>query len=406
MVLDFFVFSFNNLRRRGLRSWLTMLGIFIGIAAVVSLISLGQGLQVAIEEQFEQIGSDKVIIQPRGRIGPPGSETSGNILTLDDLEVVRDVRGVKNVVAILTKTAKIEFNDEVTFRFISSIPEEGKPREVFEGTQAFEILQGRNLKNKDKFKVVVGYNYAFRNIFDKPVKLRDKLIIQDQEFKVIGILEKVGNPFDDGSVVINEEVMRDLYSIPEENSAIFVQVEKDSNLDNVVESIEDELRKFRDEEEGKETFEVRTPEQLLGAIATVFSIVTAVLAGIAAISLLVGGIGIANTMYTSVLERTREIGIMKAVGAKNSDILTIFLIESSLLGLVGGLIGIAIGIGIGEGVEYIAAQTIGTPLLRASFGLPLLLGALIFSFVIGSISGFLPARRAASLKPVEALRYE
>jgi len=406
MVLDFFLFSFNNLRRRGLRSWLTMLGIFIGIAAVVSLISLGQGLQVAIEEQFEQIGSDKVIIQPRGRIGPPGSETSGNILTLDDLEVVRDVRGVKNVVAILTKTAKIEFNDEITFRFISSIPEEGKPREVFEGTQAFEILQGRNLKNKDKFKVVVGYNYAFGNIFDKPVKLRDRLIIQDQEFKIIGILEKVGNPFDDGSVIINEEVMRDLYSIQEENSAIFVQVEKDSDLDNVVASIEDELRKFRNEDEGKETFEVQTPEQLLGAIATVFSIVTAVLAGIAAISLLVGGIGIANTMYTSVLERTREIGIMKAVGAKNSDILTIFLIESGLLGLVGGLIGIAIGIGIGESVEYIAAQTIGTPLLRATFSMPLILGALVFSFVIGSISGFLPARKAAKLRPVEALRYE
>lgn len=406
MVMKFFVFAFNNLRRRGLRSWLTMLGIFIGIAAVVSLISLGQGLQVAIAEQFEQIGSDKIIIQPRGRIGPPGSETSGNILTLDDLEVVRDVRGVKNVVGILTKTARIEFSDEVTFRFISSLPEEGDAREVFEGTQSFTLLQGRELKDGDKFKVVVGYNYAFGNIFDKHIKLRDKLTIQDQEFKVVGILEKIGNPFDDGSVIIPERVMRDLYGIKDETSGIFVQVESGSNMDNVVEAIKEDLRKFRNEDEGKETFEVQTPEQLLGAISTIFSIVTAVLVGIAAISLLVGGVGIANTMYTSVLERTREIGIMKAVGAKNSDILTIFLMESGLLGLVGGLIGIAIGIGIGEGVEFIAARTIGSPLLRATFGMPLILGALAFSFVIGTLSGFLPAKQAASLRPVEALRYE
>ncbi|MEK6852727.1 MAG: ABC transporter permease, partial [Nanoarchaeota archaeon] len=118
MILDYFVFSFNNLRRRGLRSWLTMLGIFIGIAAVVSLIALGQGLQDAITEQFEQIGSDKVVVQPRGRIGPPGSETSGNALTLEDVKVIEDINGVKNVVGILTKTSKVEFEDEITFRFI------------------------------------------------------------------------------------------------------------------------------------------------------------------------------------------------------------------------------------------------------------------------------------------------
>ena len=132
----------------------------------------------------------------------------------------------------------------------------------------------------------------------------------------------------------------------------------------------------------------------------------AVLVGIAAISLLVGGIGIMNTMYTSVLERTKEIGTMKAVGARNSDILLIFLMESGLLGLVGGAIGIAIGFGLGKGTEYIAGMYLGSGLLRAVFPWYLILGALAFSFIIGSLSGALPAVQASRLKPVDALRYE
>ena len=136
------------------------------------------------------------------------------------------------------------------------------------------------------------------------------------------------------------------------------------------------------------------------------SIVQAVLVGIAAISLLVGGIGIMNTMYTSVLERTREIGIMKSIGATQKDILTLFLLESGMLGLVGGLIGVLIGVGIGEMVSYIARERLGSDLLQAQFGFWLVFGALLFSFLIGMISGFFPALAASKKQPVEALRYE
>ncbi len=404
MVLDYFNFALNNLRRRGLRSWLTMLGIFIGIAAVVSLISLGEGLQLAIAEQFEQIGSDKVIIQPKGRFGPPGSETA-TALTIDDIEVIEKVRGVESASSFLVKTARIEFNDEIKFNFVVGLPS-GERRDLIEESQIYKVLEGRALDDGDRFKVVAGYNYAFGNIFDKHVKLRDTINIQGQDFKVVGILEKIGNPFDDASLIINEEPIRDLFSLDNEVSQIFVKVSNENELTEVAERIEEDLRDSRGEDEGEETFEVQTPEQLLGTISTVFSIVTAVLAGIAAISLLVGGIGIANTMYTSVIERTKEIGIMKAVGAKNSDVLTIFLIEAGLLGLVGGIIGIALGIGIAEAVEALAERAIGSPLLQASFSLPLVLGALAFSFLIGSLSGFLPARQAASLRPVEALRHD
>ena len=134
--------------------------------------------------------------------------------------------------------------------------------------------------------------------------------------------------------------------------------------------------------------------------------VEVVLIGIAAISLLVGGIGIANTMYTAVVERTKEIGIMKSIGAQNKDILLIFVIESGLLGLAGGAVGIAFGIGLSKLVEYLAFAFLGTSLVKAFFPWYLIVGSLVFSFLIGTISGFFPAKQAASLKPVDALRYE
>ena len=143
---------------------------------------------------------------------------------------------------------------------------------------------------------------------------------------------------------------------------------------------------------------------MLGSFGDIVNIVQFVLIGIAAISLLVGGIGIANTMYTAVIERTKEIGIMKSVGAQNKDILLIFVIESGLLGAIGGLIGAVIGFALSNGVEFAAKNVLGTNLISAYFSLSLLFGALLFSFVIGALFGVMPARQAALLQPVDALR--
>ncbi len=151
---------------------------------------------------------------------------------------------------------------------------------------------------------------------------------------------------------------------------------------------------------------VQTFEQVMKSFQTIFGMVQAVVIGIVAISLLVGGIGITNTMYTSVLERTRDIGIMKAVGARNSDILKLFMIESGMLGLVGGAVGIMIGVGLSKAVEITISKLYNFVYLKASFPWYLILGALAFSFLVGSISGVMPARQAAKMKPVDALRYE
>ena len=401
---DYFSLSFNNLKRRKTRSWLTMIGIFIGIAAVVALISLGQGLQTAIEKQFEDFGSDRIIIQEKGLQGPPGSGTSQSTkLTSEDIEIIKGVRGVESAAGMLLKTARIEHNDEIKFNFIVGIPLASDEKEALD---FFNVESGRDLKEDDDKKAVVGISYAEGKVFDKKLDLGNRIIIEGESFEIVGIMERIGNPYDDASVVIPKETMGEIYNIEDEESQIYVKVKDVNEIDRVKEDIERELRKERGEEEGRETFEVTTAEQFLEAFMNIFGVVQAVLVGIAAISLLVGGIGIANTMYTSVLERTKEIGTMKAVGAKNSDILILFLIESGMLGLIGGVIGIIIGIGLSKTAEYIAMTQLGTNILQASVDPILIGGALAFSFLIGAISGVFPAMQASKLKPVDALHYE
>ncbi|MEM3074999.1 MAG: ABC transporter permease [Candidatus Pacearchaeota archaeon] len=404
MLSDYFSLAFKSLRRRRLRSWLTMLGIFIGIAAVVSLISLGQGLEDSIKEQFESFGSDRIIIEERGLQGPPGSGTSRQTkLTSKDVEVVREVNGVEGAAGILVKTAQVEQKDDISFVFIFGIPQNEEEKKI---VSFFDVGQGRNLRKSDTKKAVVGIRYTEGKVFTNELKVGDKIKIEGDNFEIVGILERIGNPFDDSAIIIPKEEMKKLYNLGDEESSIHVKVEDINKIDIIKENIENDLRKSRNEKENKETFQVRTSEQILDTFSNIFGIVQAVLVGIAAISLLVGGIGIANTMYTSVLERTKEIGIMKAIGATNKDIFLMFLIESGILGLLGGIIGIVIGLGLSKLAEYYAVAKLGTNLLQASTDPFLIFGALLFSFLIGSISGIFPAWRASKLKIVDALRYE
>jgi putative ABC transport system permease protein len=398
---DYFKLAFKNLRTRKVRTWLTMLGIFIGIAAVVSLISLGQGLQEAINEQFEMMGTDKILITPGGSFFGIGG---GAELTKDDMEVVKKNKDVKGIAEFLYKVGKVEFRDEVKYTWVMGLPL-GENKKIVEDIQSFDIEKGRDLEEGDKYKVVITYLINRGEYFDEEVTLRDKIIIEDKEFKVVGSVARIGNPDDDSSIWIPIETARELLNEPDKVDMILVQVQKGKDPDKVAEEIKKELRKFRDVEEGEEDFTIQTYQNLIDSFNTVFNIVQIVVIGIAAISLIVGGIGIMNTMYTAVLERTNEIGVMKAIGGKNSDVLLIFLLESGTLGLAGGAIGIGLGIGFSKLVEFIAVQT-GTTLLKAYFPWYLIVGALAFSFIVGTISGIFPARRAARLKPVDALRYE
>ena len=403
MLKDFFVLGLNNLKRRRLRSWLTMIGIFIGIAAVVALISLGQGLQDYISEEFEKLGADKIIIQSKG-MGPPGTAGPSLILTSEDLGVIEKVRGVKWAIGFLIKQGQAKVKDELGIGFgIGTNPEDLK---LLGEIQSFQILEGRDIKKGDKFKIVVGYNHAYGDIWEKPLQIGSTIEVEGYDFKVVGILDKIGNPIDDGALYMAKEILKEILNVGDEESQIIVKTAEGFDPGEVAETIKRKLRRARGEKEDQETFTVQTSEQLLETFQSIFSVVQGVLVGIAAISLLVGGVGIMNTMYTAVLERTKEIGTMKAIGARNSHILLLFLLESGLLGMVGGLIGVGIGIGLAKGAEAIAAAYIGSTLLQASMSPVIMFGALTFSFVIGTLSGILPAMQASKLKPADALRYE
>lgn len=403
MLKDFFLLGLNNLKRRRLRSWLTMVGIFIGIAAVVSLISLGQGLQDYISEEFETMGANKLIVMPGRGMGMMGSFDK---LTSKDFNIIKKTKGVDIAAEMVYGAGLIKFRDEAKSTFIIGMPPD-ETAEIFKEMQDFEAEKGRDLKEGDKYKVVIGYLVAKdKGFFDRGVQLRDKLIINDEEFRVVGIMNQIGNPADDSQVYIPLDIAKEIFEKEDEIDTIYVQIKPGFEPAEVAENVKKELRDFRDEKKGEETFSVQTFEQLLETFQSIFTVVQGVLVGIAAISLLVGGIGIMNTMYTSVLERTKEIGTMKAIGAKNSHILLLFLLESGLLGLVGGLIGVGIGIGLAKGAEYIAGVYMGSPLLKASMNPIIIFGALAFSFVVGTLSGIMPALQASKLKPADALRYE
>ncbi|MFC1801203.1 ABC transporter permease [Nanoarchaeota archaeon] len=405
MIKDYIGFSLKSFKVRKTRTFLTLLGIFIGIAAVISLISLGQGLERAITEQFEQLGTNKIIVTPAGSLFGGGPGEAASEMTTDDLEVIRKVRGVKSAAEMNFKTAKVEFGDEAQYTFVIGMPTTGEFIQMFEEIGGWDIAEGRSLKEEDKFKATMGIMVREGDVFEKEVNIRDKLNINGYEFKVVGSHGRVGNPADDSQVYIPIEAFREIFDEPTKVDYVMLETVKGASIATVSESIKKRLRDFREVEEGEEDFNVQTFEELLESFSVVFSIVQAVLIGIAAISLLVGGVGIMNTMYTSVLQRTNEIGLMKAIGAKNSDILAIFLIESGFLGLVGGVIGVLIGVGLSKLVEIAAAQA-GLDILKAFFPWYLILGALAFSFLLGMIAGVSPARQASKLKPVEALRYE
>lgn len=404
MLKDEFRYAAKFLTHRKLRSWLTMLGIFIGIAAVVALVSLSQGLQVAIQEQFEKIGSDKIIISPKGSLSA-GLESDVTQLTLRDKKRVEDIPSIDEVAVYLTGTGRLSLDDENVPVFIGTLPSD-KTRDLVREFYTTEIEQGRTFR-KGEAKIIIGDDFVRTRVLERELRLGDKILLNDVQFEVIGVMERIGDPGIDGGVLMDETQFRDLFDTDEDNAGTLIaRVESTANIDLVAERIERSLRNGRGLDAGKEDFDVQTPEELIATFNVIFLIVQAVLIGIAAISLLVGGIGITNTMYTAVLERTNEIGVMKAIGARNEDVLKLFLFESGLLGLIGGAIGVALGMGIAKMVEILAAQAFGTPLIQAFFPSYLIIGSLAFAFVVGVASGVLPAYQAAKLQPVEALRYE
>lgn len=406
MLLDYLKLGIANIGQRRLRSWLTMIGIFIGVALVVALLSLGQGMQDAIVGQFSSLGADTLTVQAAGGgFGPPGSYQSVSIGE-DDLKVIKRTPGVESGFGRLIESVRTEVNDQIDFGYLVSLPND--PKDLALATTIptkLEMETGRMLKSSDTSKVILGNSLSTKDVLGKKLLVGDRVSINGKNFDVVGVLEKTGNPQLDIVMWATEDAVKDVTGVGDKYGLIVAKIESGEDVNVVKERVEKALRKERDVELGKEDFIVESSQEVIDSLNSVIGAVKWFLVGIAFISLLVGSVGITNTMYTAVMERTREIGIMKAIGATNANVLTLFLIESGFIGMMGGLIGIALGAGLALGVAALAQASLGSTLIQAHLSFALLFSALAGSFLVGSVAGLTPAMQAAKMKPVEALQY-
>jgi len=266
------------------------------------------------------------------------------------------------------------------------------------------MASGRVLRDSDSKGVVVGSSIADENSFGRKLEAGNRVVLNGIEFEVIGILEPKGSFILDNSVMINEDSLLDIFGDAGTTDVIAVKVRDEKEIASVKTSIENLLRKERDVKEGEENFNVQSPQNILDTLDSTLFAVQIFIYVIATISLVVGGIGIMNTMYTAVLERTKEIGIMKAIGARNSTIFLLFSMESGFLGMVGGIIGVLIGLVLAYGLSFIGRLVLGSDLIQANISIALIVFALLFSFLLGTVFGVLPAVQASKMQPVEALR--
>jgi len=392
--------SLDSFRHRKISSALTVLGIVIGIAAIIGLVSIGEGLREAVSKQLESFGPDKIIVSPSSTGDGLGfSGFFGEGLKEADVKKIENMNGIKTAAGVLFKTLTIKYEKESKTTYIIGINAKDAEK-VFLDIQAFELDEGRYFREGENGVIDIGSVVA-KDMFEKEVKTGDSIFIKDKKFKVVGIMKSVGSTQDDSQIYMPLEDMRDLLGGKDSLSMIFAKVTDASRIDEISKNIEKKL----DKEYGEKTYSAISSQQIAERVGSIFSILSFVLGGIASISLVVAGVGIANTMFTAVLERTREIGIMKAIGATNFNIMEIFLIESALLGFIGGVVGCVIGFVFSQIISIFASGMLPVQ-FQTIVTLDMILMGLGFSIFVGIISGLYPARRAAKLQPVEALRYE
>lgn len=398
MFLDYFRLSINNLRHRKRRSWLTIIGTLIGIMAVVSLISIGQGLENSVQSELEELGGDKVFISPGGGVSGRFSDTTFE-LTEDDLEAVRRTQSVEVAEGMISGNSQVAFRRQTEYMTVVGFPATEDAGEVY----GIENTEGRSLRPTDTGAVLVEKDES-EETFDEEILLRSSLGIDGEEYNVVGKYTTSDAVSGMSGLLMPIERAREVLDKEDEYDQITAEIREGYTPEEATEEIRRNLRNERGVEEGDETFNVRTADDIIRSFNNQLSIIRGVLLGIGGISLLVGGIGIMNTMYTSVTERTREIGVMKAVGATKKQILALFMVESGMVGMIGGLLGATVGIGLSFIAGVAIRSSVSIP-FQPYVSIELILGSVFFSFIVGMISGALPARKASNKEPVEALRF-
>ncbi len=395
--------AFKTLTANKLRSGLTMLGIIIGNASVIAMIGIGQGAQDFVSEEIEELGPNVLFVVPGNRETQRSTFNVPKTLVLADAEAIVDqVASVRDVAPEFNDRGAVIFrNRTVNATIIGTTP-------GFPGVRNFELDQGTFFTDVDMQRnntvAVIGYELANR-LFREENPIGQRIRVRNVSFQVIGVLEEKGSGL--GGVNYDEAVLLPLITMSQrlvgqtspygiELTYIVVSVTNESNMGAAEFQITNLLRQ-RHQITGEDDFSVESQKDLLELTGTITGALTALLAAIAAISLVVGGIGIMNIMLVSVRERTQEIGLRKAIGASRQDILAQFMIEAVILSALGGMIGTLIGVG--------GSIVIG---IVAPFQPGISVGSIIVSVCvsggIGLFFGVVPARQAASLDPIVALR--
>ena len=406
-MLQPFLEALDSLASNKLRSGLTILGIIIGVGAVIAMVSIGRGAEATITDSIQGIGTNLLFVFRRGssEIRNPQPITLGDATAIGDPFLAPSVLGVAPV---LQGNGLISYGGESRSTSLVGVTPEYSPVRNYNVTEGEFITEEHMLGQSSV--VLIGTEVASR-LFGRTEGLVGETIrIEGQPFRVIGVLESKGgsgfsNEDDQVFVPLTTAQTRLLRrSTRDRVDLILVQAVTAQAVPQAQEEVSQILRQRHRTEIGADDFTILTQQTFLDTASTITNVLTIFLGGIAAISLLVGGIGIMNIMLVSVTERTREIGLRKALGAHKSDIMIQFLAESSVLSLIGGLIGILLGWTISLIVGRIAVAN-NAP-ISPTIGLDIILLATLFSTAVGLFFGIYPANRAANLEPVEALRHE
>jgi len=408
-----FKHAFNMVLHSKLRSWLTITGIVIGVAAVIAIVSIGAGMQQSMNAQLNALGGDIVTISPgfeRGggggfdRGGGGGGGSSGPQAVTKEIVLARsDLQALKGLPDIALIDTNIRGSVDIYYLGKKGkVSVTGVDQSIWSQITLSKIKTGRMLDPADQNVIVVGGRLA-ATYFDQPLGINKMVAINGSAFRVVGIL-------DDQSNSVYMPIQMAFQVIPDKTNDIYdtfvVKIKDENLLDETITKIQDKLMTARHVTAKNMDFSITSRKEMQQARADTMSSMNTFLLAIAAVSLIVGSIGIANTMFTSVLEKTKEIGIMKAIGARNGDILLIFLFNAAFIGLVGGILGIILGTILSG---YMPELMGGLPLGRGGAAIVTfnsIAMALSVSVSVGILAGLIPAYQASKLRPVDALRYE
>jgi len=411
MLKDNFNLAYKNIKERMSRSILTLLGISIGIMAIISLMGIGEGMQAAVSGELSSL-SDTIIVTAGGGSSnefdliSEGINNNGEYLTERDIADLNRIQGVKEVSTQLSGAGVITFNSEDLYVTLTGM-------DIDSQNLAYDhedLGSGNLLEEGDQNKCIIGYSIAHED-FDVEISVGSRIKINGEKIVVKGIFSKQGM----GGLTSTDNIViltsRDFEKITGESN-IKAAVVRVSNP-NKVEAIAEEIEQTINENHGDDDFaSAIAMSSILETIQNILGILSMVLIAIAAIALVVASIGIMNTMLTSVMERTREIGIMKAIGAESKDVMFIFIIEGMLVSIVGGAIGIFLGVFGSQGMASLLSEMGaggppgGNMTLTPVITLYSIVLAVSVSVIVGVLSSLYPAWKAAKMSPIEAVRYE